>query len=55
MLETIDEVIPKKGLSAEKIEEMIERPLIEVLKHVPFANNVIDENVEFWPYKYSFK
>jgi len=51
MLETIDSVIPTKPLSAEKIESLIERPLIEVLKHIPYANNVIDENTEFHPYK----
>ncbi len=52
MLDTIDSSIPKKGMGVEEIEGSLERPLADVLKHVAFASNVIDENVEFHPYRY---
>lgn len=41
-METVESTIPHEGLSQEKIEGMLEKSLIEVLKHVPYANNVID-------------
>ncbi len=25
--------------------------MIDILKHIPYSNNVIDENSEFYPYK----
>lgn len=50
-METVEEYIPKEDLSAEKIEQLTEKSLIDILKLLPFANNVIDENVVFKPYK----
>jgi hypothetical protein len=52
MMDTIESSIPNKGMGVEEIEGLLERPLADVLKHVQFAANVIDENVEFHPYRY---
>lgn len=44
LIQEIEENIPKGKLSAEEIEQFTEQSLIDILKEVPFANNVIDQN-----------
>ena len=50
-MDTVVEYLPKGELSAEKIEQLTEKSLIDILRQVPYANNVIDENVGFYPYQ----
>jgi hypothetical protein len=42
LLETASEHIPKGKVTNELIEQHLEVSLIDILKEVPFANNVID-------------
>ena len=49
LIQEIEENIPKGRLSAEEIEQFTEQSLIDILKEVPFANNVIDQNNEYFP------
>ena len=49
--DTIESLVPNKALSAEQIEDLTEKQLIDILKRIPYANNVIDENLQFFPYK----
>ena len=51
LIESVEEYLPKGNLSTEKIEQLTEKSLIDILREVPFANNVIDENLSFNPYK----
>ena len=48
----METTISHKGMSVEQIEGVLERPLADLLKHIPYSSSVIDENVEFFPYKY---
>jgi hypothetical protein len=50
----MEEYIPKGPVTVEKIEHITEKSLIEILKEVPYANNVIDENPVFNPHEYYF-
>jgi hypothetical protein len=34
--------VPKEDLTGERIEEITEKSMIEMLKTIPFANNVIE-------------
>ena len=50
----MEEYVPKGNITSEKIEQLTEKSLIDILREVPFANNVIDENLTFHPYKYIY-
>lgn len=49
LIREIEETIPKGKLKSEEIEQATERSLIDILREVPYANNVIDQNSEFYP------
>ena len=42
LIEAVEEYVPKGDLSSEKIEQLTEKSLIDILKEVPYANVVID-------------
>lgn len=47
--------MPQEDLSAERIEQITEKSLIEILKLIPYANNVIDQNAVYRPYRYKLR
>ena len=49
----MEENLPNGQISAEDIEQFSDRSLIDILKEVPYANSVIDQNKDFNPKKYS--
>ena len=49
LMKEVEENIPKGKLTAEEIEQATDKSLIDILKEVPYANNVIDQNAEFYP------
>lgn len=53
MIDCVEQSVANRLLSTEEIEKLVERPLIEVLRTVPFANIVVDQNSHFHPFKYN--
>ena len=41
--------MPAGKVSAEDIEQDTEKALIDILKEVPYANSVIDQNKDYYP------
>ena len=44
LIKEVEENVPKERLTTEEIEQATEKSLIDILKEVPYANNVIDQN-----------
>jgi hypothetical protein len=44
LIKEVEENVPKGKLTTEEIEQATEKSLIDILKEVPYANNVIDQN-----------
>lgn len=40
--ESIDSIVPNRIMKTEEIETITEKNMIDMLKHIPYANNVID-------------
>lgn len=53
LLKEVEENIPEGPISAEDIETFADRSLIDILKEVPYANSVIDQNKDFLPRQYA--
>lgn len=51
MIDCVEQSVPNRSLSCEELEKLVERPLIEVLRTVPFANVVLQQNTHFHPFK----
>jgi len=51
MIDCVEQAVPNRPLSSEELEKLVERPLIEVLRTVPFANVVLEPNTHFHPFR----
>jgi hypothetical protein len=45
----VQDTLPSGKIASEDIETFADKSLIDVLKQVPYANSVIDQNKEYFP------
>lgn len=50
-MKEVTDTLPGGKVTSEEVETFADRSLIDILKEVPYANSVIDQNKDFYPKK----